>query len=82
MRLILVDDGMILLDQQFPASGGGGIVIAPATGLAKDLSSLKLVDNSDLDQRIMKCEDLLSLVARNKVKEASAAGLALVRSSC
>lgn len=79
LRLILVDDGFLIYDQTFardsPFGGSGsGVVIASAQGLSKDLSSLQLIDNEALDERIRAASQLLSLLVENRLDQAAEAG--------
>lgn len=79
LRLILVDDGFLVYDQTFErdsllAGSASGVVIASAEGLNKDFSSLQLIDNEALQERIRAASQLLSLLVENQFDQAAEAG--------
>lgn len=83
LRLILVDDGFLIYDQIFGRGSsfgvsGSGVVIASAEGLCKDLSSLQLIDNEALHERIRAAAQLLSQVVEGRLEQACVAGSKLL----
>ncbi len=83
-RLILIDDGFLIFDQTVsrtsPLGGSGsGVVITSAKGLTKDLSTLQLVENDALRNRIRSASQLLALLAEGLLDQAAEAGKSLLR---
>jgi hypothetical protein len=83
-RLILVDDGFLIYDQTVARTSslggsGSGVVIASARGLTKDLSTLQLVDNEALRNRMRAASQLLSRLAEGLLDQAAEAGRSLLQ---
>lgn len=82
-RVMLIDDGFLIFDQTFDLNSvyggsGSGVVVASAQGLQKDLSTLQLVENEALFDKVRCATQLMANLAKGDLERAIQDGLALI----